>query len=71
MINKIVVTSSSYGSKYFLSKLLYYNDLSKSNKVVSRFTTLFSLYTIYTIYLLIYIYILTTYYLLTYILQYQ
>ena len=27
LINKIVVRGSSYGSKYFLSKLLYYNDL--------------------------------------------
>lgn len=27
LINKIVVPSSSYGSKYFLSKLLYYNYL--------------------------------------------
>ena len=27
MINKIVVSSSRQGSKYFLIKLLYYNDL--------------------------------------------
>ena len=65
LINKIVVTSSSYGSKYFLSKLLYYNYLSKSNKVVSRFTTLFFFILYYTILLLFYIYILLPYYLST------
>ena len=63
MINKIVVRGSSYGSKYFLSKLLYYNYLSKSNKVVSRFVNIFFLiYYIYYTILLIYIYILLPYY---------
>ena len=62
MINKIVVTSSSYGSKYFLIKLLYYNYLSKSNKVVSKISKLSSLYyTIYTI--LYYLFIYISYYL--------
>ena len=28
LINKIVVTSSKFGSKYFTLKLLYYNDLA-------------------------------------------
>ena len=54
LINKIVVRGSSYGSKYFLSKLLYYNYLSKSNKVVSRFSSLSSLYTILYYYLFTY-----------------
>ena len=62
LINKIVVTSSSYGSKYFLIKLLYYNYLSKSNKVVSKISKLSSLYyTIYTI--LYYLFIYISYYL--------
>ena len=53
LINKIVVTSSSYGSRLFLLKLLCFRELRQSNKVVSRFTTLFSLY--YTILLFIYL----------------
>ena len=62
MINKMIVTSSSYGSKYFLIKLLYYNYLSKSNKVVSKISKLSSYILYYiTIYLLIK-YILLPYY---------
>ena len=64
MINKIVVRGSKWGSRLFLLKLLYYNNLAISNKVVSKISKLSSyiLYTIY--YLLFYIYNLTTYYLL-------